>query len=224
MRCGLATPAALAAFIRRPGVLRLADGGRQSQGTPVKRLLTAIAITTIGLSASAQTLQGISLEPSRATVGAEVALTARFDVSSAQNCNVRIEFGDGAQQNFVVNQAKDATMVLKHRYTKPGSYTVLVKPVTKLPALKCLGEDQQATVVVTAAAAGASAKAAAAAQPAAPQCPSGWTLDKRSVNRKTGAFTCRAKPGTAAPEGKLACPGELGYFENTKTGQLGCRP
>ena len=56
-----------------------------------------------------------------------------------------------------------------------------------------------------------------------PQCPPGWALDAKSMVKKSGAFTCRAKAGTAAPEGKLACPGELGYFENRKKGQLGCR-
>jgi hypothetical protein len=65
---------------------------------------------------------------------------------------------------------------------------------------------------------------AAPAAAAAPACPEGWKLDKKSVSKKTGAFTCTAKAGTAAPAGKLACAGTLGYFENTKKGQLGCRP
>lgn len=189
----------------------------------MKSLLVALALSATALSASAQTLQGIQVEPANAKPGDEVTLTARFDVSSGQNCNVRIEYGDGAQQNVAVNQEKDATMVFKHRYDKPGNYTVSVRPVTKLPVLKCLGAEQKASVAVAAAAAPAGMKRMVVPPETRPQCPPGWTLDARSVAKKSGAFTCRAQAGTAAPEGKLACPGALGYFENAKKGQLGCR-
>ena len=57
-----------------------------------------------------------------------------------------------------------------------------------------------------------------------PKCPEGWKLAARSVNKKSGAFACSAKAGTAAPAQRLECPGSLTYFENTKKGQLGCRP
>ena len=49
-------------------------------------------------------------------------------------------------------------------------------------------------------------------------------LDKKSVNKKTGAYTCTAKAGTAAPASHAACPGSLSYFENSKKGHLGCKP
>ena len=32
-----------------------------------------------------------------------------------------------------------------------------------------------------------------------------------------------AKAGTATPDKKPACPGDLTYFENSKKGQMGCR-
>ena len=96
-----------------------------------------------------------------------------------------------------------------------------VEPRTKLPMLKCSGADVSTTVNVVPVVAAAAPAASAAAAPA---CPEGWKLDKKSVSKKTGAFTCTAKAGTAAPAGKLACAGTLGYFENTKKGQLGCRP
>jgi hypothetical protein len=48
-------------------------------------------------------------------------------------------------------------------------------------------------------------------------------LAKPGVNKKTQAFTCTAKAGTKIPEPKLACPGDLTYFDNSKKGQLGCR-
>jgi len=184
----------------------------------------ALAATTLG--ASAQTLKSVQVEQASLAAGGEATVTVQFDIEQALNCHVRVEFGDGAQQNLVVNQAKDATMVLKHSYAKPGSYTVAVLPRTAMPVLKCTGKDQKAKVTVTAGAvATAPTPAASAAKvaTAAPACPNGWTLDTKSVSKKTGAFTCKAKAGTAVPDGKLACPGTLGYFENAKKGQLGCR-
>ena len=184
----------------------------------------ALAATTLG--ASAQTLKSVQVEQASLAAGGEATVTVQFDIEQALNCHVRVEFGDGAQQNLVVNQAKDATMVLKHSYAKPGSYTVAVLPRTAMPVLKCTGKDQKAKVTVTAGAvATAPTPAASAAKvaTAAPACPNGWTLDTKSVSKKTGAFTCKAKAGTAVPDGKLACPGALGYFENAKKGQLGCR-
>ena len=186
-------------------------------------LALALAAATLGVSA--QTLKSVQVEPASLAAGGEASVTVRFDIEQALNCHVRVEFGDGTQQNLVVNQAKDATMVLKHRYAKPGSYTVAVLPRTAMPVLKCTGQDQKAKLTVTAGA-GATAPthgASAAKVAPAPTCPNGWTLDSKSVNKKTGAFTCKAKAGTAAPDGKLACPGALGYFENAKKGQLGCR-
>ena len=109
-----------------------------------------------------------------------------------------------------------ANLAVQHSYAKAGTYTVKVEPKTKLPALKCLGKNQEAVVKVV-----APTPAGAAA---APSCPEGWKLDKKSVNKKTGAYTCTAKAGTAAPASHAACPGSLSYFENSKKGQLGCKP
>ena len=85
--------------------------------------------------------------------------------------------------------------------------------------LKCIGDNQHAAITVVAPAPPAVAVAAAATG----LCPDGWRLDARSTNRKTGAFSCVAKAGTTPPPSRLACPGELSYFENVKKGQLGCR-
>ena len=57
---------------------------------------------------------------------------------------------------------------------------------------------------------------------ATPQCPAGWTLNSKSVSKKTGAFTCQAAPGTKPV--KVSCPGDLSYFENERKGLMGCRP
>jgi len=182
------------------------------------RRLIASAIVFAAAPLSAQTLQSVKVEPATAEPGKPVTITAAFDISNGLNCNVRINFGDGASQDQKVNQEKDANLAVQHTYAKAGTYTVKVEPKTKLPALKCLGKNQEAVVKVVAPA------PAAAAAAAAPGCPEGWKLDKKSVSKKTGAYTCTAKAGTAAPASHAACPGSLSYFENTKKGQLGCKP
>lgn len=185
-----------------------------------------IAIAAAGLALAfavqSQTLTGVKVAPQPAAPGAPVTITADFDVSGgALNCNVRIDFGDGTpKRDFKINQTKDVPLVVSHTYAKAGTYRVMVEPKTNLPMLKCTGDNQYAQVTVA-----APAKAApAAAAPAGPKCPDGWKLDAKSVNRKTGAFTCTAKAGSAAPAARPECPGELGYYENLKRGQLGCRP
>ena len=188
----------------------------------MKKLLISLVLTGAPMLALSQELQTLKVEPSSAAVGQEVLLTATFDISKAMNCNVRVEFGDGAQQNFVVNQEKDATLTLRHRYAKAGRYTVSVLPRTAMPSLKCTGDDRKVEVNVAAAAPMA---AAAKAQPMpAAQCPAGWALDGKSVSRKTGAFTCRADPGTAAPSAPLDCGATLKYFDSSASkGRIGCR-
>jgi hypothetical protein len=186
-----------------------------------------LLLTAAGALAHAQRLEGVSVNPAKAKPGEAVNITAKFDVSGGLNCAVRVHFGDGKTQDVKINQAKDANYQLSYRYAAPGSYTVMVEPKTALPTMKCLGDNQKATLTVELPPpppAPAAAPAPAPAKASGPACPAGWTLAAKSVNKKTGAFDCTAKPGTAAPADKLACPGQLGYYENTKTGRLGCRP
>jgi hypothetical protein len=184
----------------------------------MKAILTAL-LACACLATQAQTLTSLKLDPPEIKAGEKTTLTASFELKdNAVNCNVRVSFGDGSpEENFKLNQAKDVPLITTHTFAKAGSYTISVLPRTKLPMLKCLGGDK--TVALTVAPV-VMAAAPAAAGAAAPACPEGWTLNKK----KTGAFTCTAKANTAAPAGKLSCPGTLGYFENTKKGQLGCRP
>jgi len=165
--------------------------------------------------AASQTLESVQAQPASVKPGEPVTLTAAFDISRGLNCNVRFHFGDGSTQDQKVNQAKDASLSVQHAYAQPGSYTVKVEPKTALPVPKCVGKNQQTVVKVV---------AATAAAGAAPSCPQGWRLQATSVSKKSGAYTCTAKAGTAAPAERPACPGRLSYFENTKKGQLGCRP
>jgi hypothetical protein len=85
----------------------------------------------------------------------------------------------------------------------------------------CGGQERAVDIAVTGSA--APAAKAAAGKPAVPVCEAGWKMSGKP-NAKTGAFTCGAKPGTAAPANKPQCQGDLSYFENAKKGQYGCKP
>jgi hypothetical protein len=192
----------------------------------MNRLLTLVAATVFCGAAAAQTLSGIKLEPATVKVGEPVKITGTFDNADNPNCNVRVHFGDGQTQDFKINQLKDVPLVTSRSYAKAGQYTVMIEPKTALPSLKCMGTNQTAKLTVMAPAPPAAAASAPAAKSvaASPQCPGGWKLDAKSVNKKTGAYTCTAKAGTTLPTAKLVCAASLGYFENKSKGQLGCRP
>jgi len=182
-------------------------------------LIHGLLTLTIALPAAAQTLSSIKLEPAASKVGDAVRITVDFTAADNPNCNVRLHFGDGATQDFKINQTKDVPLTTSHTYAKAGDYKVMAEGKTALPLLKCVGKNQVAMLKVA-----APAPAAKAAASAPSKCPEGWKLDAKSVNKKTGAFTCSAKAGTAPPVAKLECAAPLGYFENKSKGQLGCRP
>ena len=183
--------------------------------------ISVALLSALALPAQGQTLSGIRLEPASVKVGEPVQITGSFDNADNPNCSVRLHFGDGQTKDFKINQAKDVPLVATRSYAKAGQYTVKIEPKTALPTLKCVGKNQSATVTVLAPTPVAAAKPALAAQT---KCPAGWKLDAKSVNKKSGAFTCGAKAGTALPATKLECAAPLGYFENQSKGQLGCRP
>lgn len=185
------------------------------------RSLSAL-FALIAAAAQAQTLLDAKVEPARAQPGQSVKLTANFGNADNPNCGVRVNWGDGQTQYVKINQTKDVPLVAQHSYAKPGSYTVMVEPKTQGISLKCVGTSQQAALTVVAPPPPAAASGVAAA--VGPSCPRGWKLDAKSVNKKTGAYTCSAKAGTAAPSPEPQCPGALTYFHNAKRGQLGCRP
>ncbi len=185
----------------------------------------ACVLSVVALSAHAQTVSGLKVEPAAPKVGEQVKITIDFTNADTPNCGMKIAMGDGRIEEGKINQAKDVPYVLTHTYAKPGSFTVVAEPKRVGTVLKCLGKSISKVVAVAAPVAAAPAPAASkpvAAKPAA-LCPEGWTLAKPGQNAKTKAFTCNAKAGTKIPEPKLACPGDLTYFDNSKKGQLGCR-
>jgi hypothetical protein len=195
--------------------------------TPWKQM--ACLLGMVALSAQAQTLNGIKVEPANAKVGEPVKITATFDPSESANCGLRIHFGDGQVDKVKINKPNEMPYVISRAYAKAGSYKVEAEPTTAGTTLKCLGKRQSAMLTVAApapvaapAAPAASAAKASADKPAA-LCPEGWTLAKPGQNAKTKAFTCTAKAGTKIPEPRIVCPGDLTYSENSKKGQIACR-
>jgi hypothetical protein len=193
----------------------------------MKFVFAALALAAAAGSASAQTLKDVKVDLAQAQVGQTVTATVGLEASGLPNCGLRVRWGDGAVTERKINDAKEIPFVTTHAYAKPGDYTVVVDPGKVGGSLGCVGKNATAVVKVLApvAAVVAPAAAASAAKVAAgPTCPDGWKLNAKSVVKKTGAFTCNAKAGTAVPDKKPACQGDLTYFENSKKGLLGCRP
>jgi hypothetical protein len=187
-------------------------------------LVSALALPG---AAWAQFIADVKVEPAQLKVGETAKITVSLDLGNQKlpNCGLRLHYGDGTTQDFKLNQAKDSPLVTTRAWNKAGEFRVMAEGKSQGPLLAgCGGKNQEAFVKVQAPAPAAAApKPAAAAAAPAPSCPGGWRLDPKSVNRKTGAYTCTAKAGTRPPAAKLECPGDTGYFENQKRGQLGCR-
>ena len=189
------------------------------------RALCVLPVFALATAAEAQTLLDAKVEPARVQSGQPVKLTANFSDPDNPNCGVRVHWGDGQTMDLKINQAKDVPLVAQHSYAKAGTYTVMVEPKTQGITMKCVGANQHATVAVVAPPPPPAATAPAAAAAAkGPNCPAPWKLDGKSVNKKSGAYTCTAKAGTAVPSPEPQCPGVLSYFHNAKRGQYGCRP
>ena len=202
-------------------------------------LLTSVAF--------AQTMTSLQMDKASVQTGQAVQATIGLD-GDLTNCGMRIEWGDGTSNDLKVEKPEQKPFKTSHTYAKAGDYTVKVVGAKVTSHFRCIGKDMTAAVKVNAPAPVAAAPAPAQAPAAAPtpaaapvaaapmtkataapaaansRCPAGWKLSAQSVNKKTKAFTCMAKPGTAIPDASLECPGELSYFENSKKGMLGCRP
>ena len=173
---------------------------------------------------SAQTLKDIKLDMGQAQVGQNVTATVGFEASGNPNCGLRVRWGDGAVTQRKINDASEIPFKTGHAYAKPGDYTVTADPGKVKGALPCVGKNATAMLKVVAPPPPPPAATASAKVAAGPSCPEGWKLNPKSVVKKTGAYGCTAKAGTALPEKKPACPGELTYYENGKKGMLGCKP
>jgi hypothetical protein len=189
----------------------------------IRQVIAVLAFGALPLAASAQFINNVKVEPAEIKAGETAKITVNFDVESTINCGMRINWGDGSNTDYKINQKKDVPLVATKTYAKAGQYTVTAEPKSQGILSGCGRQNQSASLKVAEVVAQAPA-AAAVAKAAGPICPADWTLDAKSVNRRSGAYTCRAKPGTKLPDARVACAGDLSYFENARGGRLGCRP
>lgn len=185
----------------------------------------AVLAAALGASAQAQMIGSVSASPATAKAGEPVTVTANVDVVGGNYCGFAVFFGDGKSVESYSDVKKPTPFVTTHVYDKPGTYTISMggRHVESRP--NCGGPDKFTTVTVTEGAKTTASKPADMAKPsAASVCKTPWKVVAKSFNAKTGAYTCATKAGTALPESKPQCPGELTYFENAKKGQFGCRP
>lgn len=183
----------------------------------------ALLAFTLG-SAQAQMIGSVSASPSTVKVGEPVTVTANVDlIGSGNYCGFAVFYGDGKNKEGYSDVGKPTPFVTTHVYDAPGTYTISMggRHVESHP--NCGGPDKFTTVTVTPA---AEAAPMAPAKPmpatAATVCKAPWKLSGKLG--KNGAYTCSAKAGTALPQPKPECPGDLTYFENGKKGQFGCKP
>ncbi len=189
--------------------------------------ISVLCLSLLCSAAFAQTLVGVKLDKAQVMAGQTVQASVAFDVDNTVNCGIRFDWGDGTGEDIKVEDAQKIPLVMTHTYAKAGDYKVEITPKKVTSRLGCLGKAQSAMVKVNAPAATVAAAPVvpvpAVKAASASACPAGWTLNAKSVNKKTKAFSCTAKPGTAVPEKKLACEGTTGYFENAKKGVIGCQ-
>jgi hypothetical protein len=184
------------------------------------RISAVLVMAACGVSAHAQLIGSVSVNPATVKAGEPVTVTANVDVLNSNFCGFGVFFGDGKNIESYSDVNKPTPFVTTHVYDKPGTYTISMggRHVESHP--NCGGGDKFATVTVTEA---PKTAAAVSAKPtAATVCTLPWKLVTNSFSTKTGAYTCSAKVGTALPASKPVCPGDLSYFENAKKGQFGC--
>jgi hypothetical protein len=209
------------------------------------KTVLGVACLAAGFAANASTfIQGVKVEPAEIKAGQTAKITISGTEGDTVNCGVKLHFGDGTSQDFKLVNKGMLPLVVEHKYDKAGELKVMAEPKKVTSHLKCGGQNQNAMLkviapspvvaAVTAAAPAAKAPAVAAAtvpapvKPApkatGPACPDGWNLDAKTVNKKSGSFSCTAKVGAKLPEAKLSCAKGLGYYENADKGLIGCRP
>jgi hypothetical protein len=177
--------------------------------------LAAVALLCAAAGAFADT-RIISITSSAASVSLRNgSALVRFNVGgnaeSRERCGYFVEYNDGmaGDSRLVENENGQFTRPHERAFNRPGTYTVQATGRSVRTTEGCEGSTSTTVVVV----------AEAAAAPAAavtPACPEGWALNERSVNRRTGAYNCSAKPQL-----QMECGQGLQYYE--RGGMIGCQ-
>ena len=177
---------------------------------------TSLALALVA-GVHAQMIGGLSVSPATAKVGEPVTVSATVDIVGGNYCGFIVFFGDGQSAESYSDVGRPMPFVSTHAYAKAGTYQLSMggRHVQNHP--NCGGADKLATGTITEAALVAPVAAAG------PSCPEKFSLVAKSVNAKTGAYTCSSKPVAALPSSKPVCAPKLKYFQDAKKGLLGCR-
>lgn len=192
-------------------------------GAVLSRSAVAIGIFSFAASALAGNVSGVKIEPANATVGQQVKVTVSGEDEGI--CGLRVEYGNGDVDVTKMNAGRDNfPRSFMKAYNKAGTYTVVAKGGKDGSTFGCTGESK-ATVTVAEAAKPAAASATPAAAMAAPTCPEGYALNSKSVDSKTGVYTCTGSSDAKKPEKSAECPAGTSYFytKNAKGVSLGCK-
>ena len=144
-------------------------------------------------------------------VEVEVGIRDR-GVTRILGCELVLDFGDGTPE--VVQSFMDGgvrKMLVKHVYSKSGTYSAVARGATRGAGRPCEGERRVSVVVIGETPQEATKEAPAATAP----CPQGWMLVPGS--QSGSKFKCRPQP----PAAKIECPSGTRYFE--QDGLIGCQ-
>jgi hypothetical protein len=192
------------------------------------KLATAGVAAFLGLSAAAfaGSISGVKVEPASGTVGQQVKVTV--DGTNEGVCGLRVEYGNGDVDVTKMSEGKDNfPRSFMKSYNKAGTYTVIAKGGKDGSTFGCPGETKTTVTIAEAPKPVAAAAPAAVAKPAAaaaPTCPDGYKLNAKSVDKKSGAYSCAGAKGVKMLDKPLECSEKTEFFSNTssKGTTLGC--
>ena len=176
----------------------------------------ALLAGSIGAALAAADISMIQANPATAALEggkATVNVVVSGSASSSDRCGYFVEYGDGAAGDSRVIERENGNFTRPHErvFRTPGTYTIKASGKSVKTTGPCRGSTSVTVTILP-----EPARAARRTGNAVPACPEGWSLNEKSVNWRTGAFTCTPK----APA-ELVCGEGLRYFE--RDGLIGCR-
>ena len=198
----------------------------------IKFLVSGAAMAALlgfAAPASAGAISGVKVEPASSTVGQQVKVTV--DGTDEGICGLRVEYGNGDVDVTKMSEGKDKfPRSFMKSYNKAGTYTIIAKGGKDGSTFGCPGETKTTVTIAEAPKPVAPAVPVAVGGPAkpvaapAPACPDGYKLNTKSLDKRSGAYSCSGAAGAKMPEKAIECPAKTEFFSNTgsKGTTLGC--
>jgi hypothetical protein len=182
-------------------------------------LAISLAALLIAPLAHAGSIAGVRVDPPTIVVGQPVQVT--IDGQDEGHCGLRLEYGNGDVDVTGMREGKDRfPRIFTHAYAGPGTFTLIAKGGRDGNTMGCSGEARTTLTVVMPAAAPMEPRRMGRYSEA---CPDGFALNRNSVDRRTGAFTCAALQGVELPNAGIPCPQGTAYYTNIQGTMLGCK-